>query len=152
LRTMCPTRATFRSLGHTGQVQRPSSRPRRAPELVCRPTAGHAGRSRPPTPAGPRPPPRAGQARGPAFPAAGGGRGGDTARVPGLTQLLDAAAAGDRQAPAALLPLVYDELRRLAAHRLARESPGHTLQPTALVHEAYLRLAREPGAAGPRWA
>src|SRR5262245_54373742 len=69
-----------------------------------------------------------------------------------LTQLLEAAAAGDRQAAADLLPLVYDELRRLAAHRLARESPGHTLQPTALVHEAYLRLAREPGAAGPRWA
>jgi len=69
-----------------------------------------------------------------------------------LTQLLEAAATGDRQAAADLLPLVYDELRRLAAHRLARESPGHTLQPTDLVHEAYLRLAREPGAAGPRWA
>src|SRR5262245_20636403 len=70
-----------------------------------------------------------------------------------LTQLLDAAAAGDRQAASDLLPLVYDELRRLAAHRLAREGPGQTLQPTALVHEAYLRLAREPGAAeGPRWA
>ena len=47
---------------------------------------------------------------------------------------------GDRQAAGELLPLVYDELRRLAASRLAREAPGQTLQPTALVHEAYLRL------------
>ncbi len=57
-----------------------------------------------------------------------------------VTQLLDAAAAGDRRAAADLLPLVYDELRRLAAARMAAESPDHTLQPTALVHEAYLRL------------
>jgi RNA polymerase sigma factor (TIGR02999 family) len=57
-----------------------------------------------------------------------------------VTRLLDAAAAGDPHAPGRLLPLVYDELRRLAAQRLAREKPGHTLQPTALVHEAYLRL------------
>jgi RNA polymerase sigma factor (TIGR02999 family) len=58
----------------------------------------------------------------------------------GFTHLLNAAAAGDRRAAADLLPLVYDELRELAAARLAREAPGHTLQPTALVHEAYLRL------------
>jgi RNA polymerase sigma factor (TIGR02999 family) len=57
-----------------------------------------------------------------------------------VTRLLDAAAAGDRRAAADLLPLVYDELRNLAAARLAAESPGQTLQPTALVHEAYLRL------------
>jgi RNA polymerase sigma factor (TIGR02999 family) len=57
-----------------------------------------------------------------------------------ITQLLDAAAAGDRKAAADLLPLVYDELRQLAAARMANESPHHTLQPTALVHEAYLRL------------
>ncbi len=57
-----------------------------------------------------------------------------------VTQLLDAAAAGDRQAAADLLPLVYDELRQLAVARMAAESPGQTLQPTALVHEAYLRL------------
>src|SRR5438552_5671216 len=57
-----------------------------------------------------------------------------------VSRLLDAAAAGDRQAAADLLPLVYDELRRLAAARMAAESPGQTLQPTALVHEAYLRL------------
>ena len=57
-----------------------------------------------------------------------------------VTRLLDAAAAGDRQAAADLLPLVYDELRQLAAARLAAEAPGQTLQPTALVHEAYLRL------------
>ncbi|MFO0807734.1 MAG: ECF-type sigma factor [Gemmataceae bacterium] len=57
-----------------------------------------------------------------------------------VTRLLDAAAGGDRQAAAALLPLVYDELRKLAAVRLANEKPGQTLQSTALVHEAYLRL------------
>src|SRR6476620_9131312 len=57
-----------------------------------------------------------------------------------VTRLLDAAAAGDRRAAADLLPLVYNELRQLAAVRMAAETPGHTLQPTALVHEAYLRL------------
>jgi RNA polymerase sigma factor (TIGR02999 family) len=57
-----------------------------------------------------------------------------------VTQILDAVAGGDRQAAAQLLPLVYAELRRLAAAKLAKEAPGHTLQPTALVHEAYLRL------------
>lgn len=57
-----------------------------------------------------------------------------------VTRLLDAAAAGDRQAAADLLPLVYNELRKLAAARLAAEAPGHTLSSTALVHEAYLRL------------
>ena len=57
-----------------------------------------------------------------------------------VTRLIDAAAAGDRQASTQLLPLVYDELRRLAEIRLTREPAGHTLQPTALVHEAYLRL------------
>src|SRR6516162_10042223 len=57
-----------------------------------------------------------------------------------VTRLLGAAAAGDRQAAADLLPLVYDELRKLAAVRMAAEAPGHTLDATALVHEAYLRL------------
>src|SRR5437868_2136407 len=57
-----------------------------------------------------------------------------------VTQLLSAIDQGDPQAAAQLLPLVYDELRRLAAQKLAREAPGHTLQATALVHEAYLRL------------
>src|SRR5580765_7657495 len=57
-----------------------------------------------------------------------------------VTLLLDAAAIGDRQAAAELLPLVYDELRKLAAVRMAAESPDQTLQPTALVHEAYIRL------------
>jgi RNA polymerase sigma factor (TIGR02999 family) len=61
-----------------------------------------------------------------------------------VTRLLDAAAAGDRQAAADLLPLVYDELRRLASAQLAAEPAGHTLQPTALVHEAYLRLVGKP--------
>src|SRR5450755_4379945 len=57
-----------------------------------------------------------------------------------VTHLLDAATGGNRKAAADLLPLVYDELRKLAAARMAAESPDHTLQPTALVHEAYLRL------------
>ena len=60
--------------------------------------------------------------------------------MPEITQILDAAAAGDRQAAAQILPLVYDELRKLAAARLAVEAPGHTLNATALVHKAYLRL------------
>ena len=57
-----------------------------------------------------------------------------------VTSIRSAIEAGDPQAAAHLLPLVYDELRKLAAARLADEKPGHTLQPTALVHEAYLRL------------
>src|SRR5437763_5702077 len=69
--------------------------------------------------------------------------------MPDVTVLLDAAAAEDRQAAAALLPLVYDELRKLAAARLSAEPSGHTLQPTALVHEAYLRLVGPADAA--RW-
>jgi RNA polymerase sigma factor (TIGR02999 family) len=57
-----------------------------------------------------------------------------------VTALLQVVKPGDPLTAAQLLPLVYDELRRLAAYRLSRESPGQTLQPTALVHEAYLRL------------
>lgn len=57
-----------------------------------------------------------------------------------VSRLLEAAQQGDRRAAADLLPLVYDELRKLAASRMAVESPGHTLDATALVHEAYLRL------------
>ena len=57
-----------------------------------------------------------------------------------VTQILDAITRGDPKAASQLLPLVYDELRRLAALKLALEKPGHSLQPTALVHEAYLRL------------
>jgi RNA polymerase sigma factor (TIGR02999 family) len=63
-----------------------------------------------------------------------------------VTRLIDAAAAGDHEAAAELLPLVYNELRRLAAGHLARERPCQTLQATALVHEAYLRLVGpDPG-------
>jgi RNA polymerase sigma factor (sigma-70 family) len=58
-----------------------------------------------------------------------------------VTRVLDAIGRGELQAAEQLLPLVYDELRCLAAQRLARESPGQTLQATALVHEAYLRVA-----------
>ncbi len=61
----------------------------------------------------------------------------------GATQLLIAWGAGDRHALDQMLPLVYEELRRLAASYLAREGTGHTLQPTALVHEAYLRLMNQ---------
>jgi RNA polymerase sigma factor (TIGR02999 family) len=57
-----------------------------------------------------------------------------------LTRILGAIEQGDAQAPEQLLPLVYDELRRLAAQKLAQEKPGQTLDATALVHEAYLRL------------
>jgi RNA polymerase sigma factor (TIGR02999 family) len=66
-----------------------------------------------------------------------------------LTPVLAAIDRGDRLAAEHLLPLVYDELRKLAAAKLAQERPGHTLQATALVHEAYLRLVC--GASGPQW-
>jgi RNA polymerase sigma factor (TIGR02999 family) len=65
-----------------------------------------------------------------------------------VTRILSAIEQGDPQAAEQLLPLVYEELRRLAAGKLAREKPGQTLQATALVHEAYLRLV---GDDGPRW-
>lgn len=57
-----------------------------------------------------------------------------------VTRLIEAANNGDRQAASELLPLLYDELRKLAAAKMAAELPEHTLSPTALVHEAYLRL------------
>src|SRR6059058_3935076 len=57
-----------------------------------------------------------------------------------VTQILNAIQQGDGEATAELLPLVYAELRTLAAHKMAKEPPGQTLQPTALVHEAWLRL------------
>lgn len=67
-----------------------------------------------------------------------------------LKKLLSDAASGDRRAAANLLPLVYEELRKLAAARMAAESSDHTLQPTALVHEAFLRLIGTADTA--RWA
>ena len=66
-----------------------------------------------------------------------------------VTQILSAVEAGDPKAAAELLPLVYEELRKLAAVRLAEERPGQTLQATALVHEAYLRLVGPTDA--PKW-
>ena len=66
-----------------------------------------------------------------------------------LSRILDAAGQGDARAAGQLLPLVYDELRRLAAAQMAREKPGQTLDATALVHEAYLRLVGP--ADGRRW-
>jgi RNA polymerase sigma factor (TIGR02999 family) len=60
---------------------------------------------------------------------------------PDVTRILNAAAGGDANAAEQLLPLLYDELRRMAASKMANEASGHTLQPTALVHEAWLRLA-----------
>src|SRR3954462_9633160 len=72
-----------------------------------------------------------------------------------VTRLLEQIQHGDPAAAAAFLPLVYDELRKLAAQKLAQEKPGQTLQATALVHEAYLRLAagdqREPEAPAKSW-
>ena len=65
-------------------------------------------------------------------------------RMSDVTRLLDAAAAGEPHAAAELLPLVYQELRQLAAARMAAERADHTLDATALVHEAYLRLAVDP--------
>jgi len=61
-----------------------------------------------------------------------------------VTRILNAMGDGDEQCAEHLLPLLYDELRELAGRQMAHESPGHTLQPTALVHEAYLRLVGQP--------
>jgi RNA polymerase sigma factor (TIGR02999 family) len=70
-----------------------------------------------------------------------------------VTRILSAIDQGDPHAASKLLPLVYDELRRLAAAQMARERPGQTLDATALVHEAYLRLVQEPeGQARDSWA
>jgi len=63
-----------------------------------------------------------------------------------ITSLLKKVAAGDQDAAEELVPLVYDELRRIAGARLRRERPQHTLQATALVHEAYIKLAGQPDA------
>ena len=65
-----------------------------------------------------------------------------------VTRILEAIQQGDANAAEELLPLVYEELRRLAAHKMANEPPGQTLQPTALVHEAWLCLA---GGAAHTW-
>ncbi len=70
------------------------------------------------------------------------------ANVGDATRILEAARQGDPKAADELLPLVYEELRRLAAHKMANEAPGHTLQPTALVHEAWLRMV---GQQNPSW-
>jgi len=66
--------------------------------------------------------------------------------APDVTLLLNKLAAGDQKAAAELVPLVYEELRELAARHLAHERPDHTLQTTALVHEAYLKLAAQKAA------
>jgi len=68
--------------------------------------------------------------------------------VSDVTRILEAAQQGDPKAADQLLPLVYEELRRLAAHKMSHEPPGQTLQPTALVHEAWLRLSQQADA---RW-
>ena len=74
-----------------------------------------------------------------------------------VTRILSAIEGGDALAADQLLPVVYDELRKLAARKLAHEKPGQTLDATALVHEAYVRLvgagnAEAPGAGDPGWA
>jgi RNA polymerase sigma factor (TIGR02999 family) len=66
--------------------------------------------------------------------------------VSDVTRILGAIQRGDPKASDELLPLVYEELRKLAAHKMANQAPGHTLQPTALVHEAWLRLLGNQGA------
>ena len=66
-----------------------------------------------------------------------------------MTQILNAIQQGNARAAGQLLPLVYDELRRLAAQKLAHEKPGQTLDATALVHEAYLRLVASGGRESP---
>jgi RNA polymerase sigma factor (TIGR02999 family) len=66
-----------------------------------------------------------------------------------VTRILSAIEQGDPHAAEQLLPMVYDELRQLAAQKMAQEAPGHTLQATALVHEAYLRLV--DGEKAQRW-
>src|SRR5438094_9989750 len=66
-----------------------------------------------------------------------------------VNRILDALAQGDPHAAEQLLPLIYDELRKLAAQKLAQEKPGQTLQATALVHEAYLRLVDQEQV--PQW-
>src|SRR3954451_2736436 len=72
-----------------------------------------------------------------------------------VTSILSAIEQGDPRAAEQLLPLVYEELRKLAAQKLAKENPGQTLQATALVHEAYVRLVASPGRESgedePRW-
>src|SRR4051812_28942822 len=68
-----------------------------------------------------------------------------------VTRILSEIEQGEPQAAEELLPLVYDELRKLAAQRLAQEAPGQTLQATALVHEAYLRLVDPGGEASRGW-
>jgi RNA polymerase sigma factor (TIGR02999 family) len=70
--------------------------------------------------------------------------------VSDVTRILNAIEQGDPRAAGQLLPLVYDELRRLAAQKLTQENPGQTLQPTALVHEAYLRLVASGDGSEPR--
>jgi RNA polymerase sigma factor (TIGR02999 family) len=76
-------------------------------------------------------------------------------RMNEVTRILTAMEQGDPRAAEQLLPLVYDELRRLAAHKMAQESSGQTLEATALVHEAYLRLVApphgKPGGGEPHW-
>lgn len=68
-----------------------------------------------------------------------------------VTRILTAIERGDPRAAQQLLPIVYDELRKLAAQRMAREAAGHTLQATALVHEAYIRLVGDDGAGRKDW-
>jgi RNA polymerase sigma factor (TIGR02999 family) len=67
-----------------------------------------------------------------------------TLGMPEITRILERVEQGDGKAAEELLPLVYEELRKLAAARMAQEAAGHTLQPTALVHEAWLRLVGAP--------
>ena len=71
--------------------------------------------------------------------------------APDVTRILASIERGDASAASELLPIVYEELRKLAAHRMAQETTGQTLQATALVHEAYLRLVGPDGEQGAQW-
>lgn len=75
----------------------------------------------------------------------------DAPVISDITRVLHAMAAGDQRAAQELLPLVYQELRHLAGRKMSREQPGHTLNATALVHEAYLRLVEPVAGADSRW-
>ncbi len=98
-----------------------------------------------PPPSAERPPPQMSPGREPPEVSPGGvppqmSPGREPPQMSAVTRLLSAIEAGDPSAAEQLLPLVYEELRRLAAQRVSLEKPGQTLQATALVHEAYLRL------------
>src|SRR5262249_21347976 len=120
---------------------------RRRPEKVADRGPGGWYTRRAPPPNGPRGAELSAGRPGAGCRRPGGGPG--AAPLSDVTRVLAAIERGDPRAAEQLLPLVYDQLRQLAAQKLAHETPGQTLQATALVHEAYLRLVE--GEEGRRW-